>query len=69
MSRFEHIVHSRSFADGRSGELISFSREEARWEWMNFRVTRLDPGEIFESRISPHESQGRATIKSSRGHD
>src|SRR5262245_39613254 len=49
MSRFERIVHSRSLADGRSGELISFSREEAGWEWMNFRVTRLNPGEILES--------------------
>jgi len=49
MSRFEHIVHSRSLADGRSGESISFSREEAGWEWMNFRVNRLNPGEILES--------------------
>jgi 5-deoxy-glucuronate isomerase len=48
MTRFEHVVHSRSLADGSSGELVSFSREQAGWEWMSFRVTRLNPGEILE---------------------
>jgi 5-deoxy-glucuronate isomerase len=47
MNRFEHVVHSQSLTDGSSGELISFSREEVGWEWMNFRVTRLNPGEVL----------------------
>jgi 5-deoxy-glucuronate isomerase len=48
MTRFDHVVHSRPLKEGSSGELVSFSREEAGWEWMNFRVTRLNPGEKLE---------------------
>lgn len=48
MNRIEHVVHSHSLAGGRSGELVSFSREEAGWEWMSFFVTRLAPGGVLE---------------------
>jgi len=48
MTRFDHVVHSRQIPEGSSGELISFSRQEAGWEWMNFAVTRLNPGQGLE---------------------
>ena len=48
MSPLQHIVHSRSLQASSSGELVSFSREQVGWEWMNFRVTRLNPGESLE---------------------
>jgi 5-deoxy-glucuronate isomerase len=48
MNQIENVVHSHSLTGSRSGELISFSREEAGWEWMSFHVARLAPGEILE---------------------
>jgi len=56
MSPIEQVAHSTSLAAGLSGELISFSREEAGWEWMSFRVIRLNPGEALESSSRIEES-------------
>jgi 5-deoxy-glucuronate isomerase len=56
MNRIDHVVHSRSLSDGAPGELVSFSREEAAWEWMSFRVTRLMPGGTLERELRGEES-------------
>jgi 5-deoxy-glucuronate isomerase len=50
------VAHSRKLADGASGELVRFSRQEARWEWMGFEVKRLSPGEIWKYRRNDEET-------------
>jgi 5-deoxy-glucuronate isomerase len=42
------VARSRKLPDGASGELLSFSRQEAGWEWMGFEVKRLTPGEVWK---------------------
>ena len=34
MSSRPFIIHSRSLAEGQSGELLRFTRESVQWEWM-----------------------------------
>lgn len=49
MSSQPLIVHSQRFTDGRSGELLNFSRESVQWEWMSMSVRRMAPGESHEA--------------------
>lgn len=44
----QDVVHSRHLPDGKSGELLSFSRQDAGWEWMGLSVERLAPREVWE---------------------
>jgi 5-deoxy-glucuronate isomerase len=44
----ESVVRARNLPLDQSGELVSFTREEAGWEWMSFVVTRLLPGKVLE---------------------
>ena len=50
-----HVVHSRQLQGG-SGELISFSRQDAGWEWMSFSVQRIAAGQAWEARHAGEES-------------
>jgi 5-deoxy-D-glucuronate isomerase len=54
MDESESLVHSKRLPDGVSGELMSLSRAEARWEWMSFFVRRLHPG-VSYSASTEHE--------------
>jgi len=54
--------------DGRSGELVRFSREEVRWEWMSMSARRLNPGEIYATATKDEEAAfvilgGKCTAK------
>src|ERR1700744_2749538 len=49
MSTQQNVVHSQKLADGISGELIRFSREDVGWEWMSMSARRLKPGETFSA--------------------
>jgi 5-deoxy-glucuronate isomerase len=44
----KHIVHSKKLPAGQAGELLGFTRQEAGWDWMDFVVRRLLPGENIE---------------------
>jgi 5-deoxy-glucuronate isomerase len=44
----ESVVRARKLGPGESGELVGFTRESAGWEWMSFKVTRLQPGQQAE---------------------
>jgi 5-deoxy-glucuronate isomerase len=44
----QDVVHSRDLPDGKSGELLRFSRQDAGWEWMGLSVRRLAPREVWE---------------------
>jgi 5-deoxy-glucuronate isomerase len=48
MSSRPNVVHSRRIADGKSGELLHFTRESVDWEWMSMAVRRLAPGDSYE---------------------
>jgi 5-deoxy-glucuronate isomerase len=51
----ECVVRARNLPLDQSGELVSFTREEAGWEWMNFVVTRLLPGQVLDLRTGDEE--------------
>ena len=44
----QDVVHSRDLQNGKSGELLRFSRQDAGWEWMGLSVRRLAPREVWE---------------------
>ena len=44
----ENVVRPRKLFPGQSGELLGFTREEAGWDWMDFRVRRLLGGQDLE---------------------
>jgi 5-deoxy-glucuronate isomerase len=56
MARIEDVVHSRHIPDNQWGELVTFSREDAGWEWMSFSVRRLAPGSTVEYGSESEES-------------
>jgi 5-deoxy-glucuronate isomerase len=56
LSTLPYIMHSRSLADGESGELLRFSREDAQWEWMGMSVRRLNAGQIYSATTNGEEA-------------
>ena len=48
-------VRSVGLPAGRSGELLSLSRNSAGWEWMSFLVRRVTRGEVWENRSDGEE--------------
>jgi 5-deoxy-glucuronate isomerase len=56
MSSRPFVVHSEKLSEGRSGELLRFSREDVQWEWMSMVVRRLNPGEKFQSETRAEEA-------------
>lgn len=50
------VAHSRKLPEGASGELLHFSRQEARWEWMGFEARRLNSGETWKYQRNGEES-------------
>jgi len=52
----QHIVSSSKLAPGTGGKLLSFSREQAGWEWMSFDVTRLQPGHSLAVQTKQEEA-------------
>jgi 5-deoxy-glucuronate isomerase len=55
MNANQYVVHSRRLS-GDSGELISFSRQAAGWDWMSFSARRLAAGEVWEVQHAGEES-------------
>src|SRR5271168_1490492 len=51
-----NVVHSRGLADGESGELLYFSREQVGWEWMSLTVRRLSPGHSHTAKTNGEEA-------------
>src|SRR6516162_1953102 len=56
MSSQQNVVHSRILADGQSGELLRFSREDVQWEWMSMSARRLNPGETYSGATKGEEA-------------
>ncbi len=56
MSSKVSVVHSRQLASGKSGELLSFSRERVGWEWMSMHVERLIPGGTYAAKTQGEEA-------------
>src|SRR3984885_6039327 len=51
----ESVVRARNLPRDQAGKLVSFTRQEAGWEWMSFVVTRLLPGQKLELRTGDEE--------------
>jgi 5-deoxy-glucuronate isomerase len=56
MSELPNVMRGRVLAEDQSGELIDFTREEARWEWMSMSVRRLKPGESYSATTQGEEA-------------
>ncbi len=50
------IAHSAYLPAQQSGELLHLPREKANWEWMSFFVRRLQPRDVFQTRIGDEEA-------------
>src|SRR5215467_9352081 len=51
-----NLVHSRALAPDTAGELLTLSRDDAGWEWMEFSVRRCAPGESWSQQLADQES-------------
>src|ERR1700733_147897 len=49
------IVHSQNLPQGRSGELLRFSRQQVGWEWMSLVIRRLAPGDTLPLQTQEEE--------------
>lgn len=56
MSENSFLVHSLSLPLQHSGELLHLPRQSANWAWMSFFVRRLQPGDIFQTRMEEEEA-------------
>jgi 5-deoxy-glucuronate isomerase len=56
MSSRVSVVHSRQLAQGESGELLNFSREDVGWQWMSMTARRLNPNETYEAKTQGEEA-------------
>jgi 5-deoxy-glucuronate isomerase len=50
------VVHSKTFNDGQSGEMLHFTREGVDWEWMSMSVRRLNAGESYQTNTDGEEA-------------
>jgi len=55
MDANQYVIHSHKLS-GDSGELLNFSREAVRWEWMSLTVKRLAPREVWEVSYTDEEA-------------
>jgi 5-deoxy-glucuronate isomerase len=51
----ESVIRAHHLPPDQAGKLVSFTRQEAGWEWMSFVVTRLLPGQTLELRTADEE--------------
>jgi 5-deoxy-glucuronate isomerase len=65
MSAQQNVVHSRLLADGESGEMTRFSREDVQWEWMSMSARRLNPNEAYSA--ATHGEEAAFVILAGRG--
>jgi len=56
VSTMPNVVRSRTLPDGKSGELLSVTREQAKWEWMSISVRSLNPGETYQATTKGEEA-------------
>jgi 5-deoxy-glucuronate isomerase len=49
-------MRARNLAPAQAGEMMSFTREEAAWEWMSFVARRVLPGQVLELGSSNEET-------------
>jgi len=50
------VVHSKTFSDGQSGEMLDFTRQAVDWEWMSMSARRLNPGERYQRNTDGEEA-------------
>jgi 5-deoxy-glucuronate isomerase len=50
------VIHSKTFNDGQSGEMLHFTREGVDWEWMSMSARRLNPGQNYETNTDGEEA-------------
>jgi 5-deoxy-glucuronate isomerase len=50
------VVHSKTFTDGQSGEMLHFTREGVDWQWMSMSARRLNPGERYQTNTDGEEA-------------
>jgi 5-deoxy-glucuronate isomerase len=50
------LVHSSNLPAQESGELLHLPRQRANWAWMSFFVRRLQPGDVFQTRLEDEEA-------------
>jgi len=56
LSEPQVIFSSSDLPPGAGGSLLALPREQARWEWMSFYVTRLQPGESLRVHTEREEA-------------
>jgi len=52
----QFLVHSSNLPAQESGELLHLPRQKANWAWMSFFVRRLQPGDVFQTRLEEEEA-------------
>src|SRR6516165_2966263 len=52
----DSLVHSASLPPESGGELLQLSRQKAKWEWMSFFVRRLQPKNVYQTRLAGEEA-------------
>jgi 5-deoxy-glucuronate isomerase len=50
------VYSSNQLPSQTGGKLLELPRRKARWEWMSFYVTRLQPGEVLRRRTEQEEA-------------
>jgi len=53
---FDFVMRSVPVPAGRSGEMLSFTPEEAGWETLGFSAQRLAPGDTWKRTTADHEA-------------
>jgi 5-deoxy-glucuronate isomerase len=51
-----YLVHPLNLLPQESGELLHLPRQRANWAWMSFFVRRLQPGDVFRTRLEHEEA-------------
>jgi 5-deoxy-glucuronate isomerase len=52
----QSVVRAGNLPQDQAGEMVSFTRQQAGWEWMSFVVRRLLPGQLWELRTDGEEA-------------
>lgn len=56
MNENTFLVHSLNLLPQEAGELLHLPRQRANWAWMSFFVRRLQPGDVFRTRMEHEEA-------------
>jgi 5-deoxy-glucuronate isomerase len=56
MTKNDFCVHSALVPEGEAGKLVSFSRDEAAWQWMSFTAIRISQGDVYPTGSETEET-------------